>query len=84
MKRIATISAILLIVPCIIAANGDVARPRMKMTPQDTISPDALGAAVIKTIKISDNRAGNKRFPGVCENAQGDRLVIYRGPNILY
>jgi len=83
-KRIATISAILLIVPCIIAANGDVARPRMKMTPQDTISPDALGAAVIKTIKISDNRAGNKRFPGVCENAQGDRLVIYRGPNILY
>ena len=84
MKRIATISAILLIVPCIIAANGDVARPRIKMMPGETASPEIQAAPVVKTIKISDNRAGNKRYPGVCENAQGDRLVIYRGPNILY
>jgi len=83
-KRIATISAILLIVPCIIAANGDVARPRIKMMPEETVSQETLGAAVVKTIKISDNRAGNKRYPGVCENAQGDRLVIYRGPNPSY
>jgi hypothetical protein len=66
------------------AANGDAARPRMKMTPQDTISPDALGAAVIKTIKISGNQAGNKRYPGVAENANGDRLVIFRGPSVSY
>ena len=95
MKRIATILAILLIVPCIIAANGDVARPRIQTKPSietvrlsgmpgETASPEIQAAPVVKTIKISDNRAGNKRYPGVCENAQGDRLVIYRGPNILY
>jgi len=84
LKRIATISAIFLIVLCLMAANGDAARPRMKITPQDTISPDALGAAVIKTIKISGNQAGNKRYPGVAENANGDRLVIFRGPSISY
>ncbi len=33
MKRIATISAILMIVLCIIAANGDVARPRIQTKP---------------------------------------------------
>jgi hypothetical protein len=94
-KRIATILAILLIVPCIIAANGDVARPRIQTKPSietvrlsgmpgETALPETQEALVVKTIKISDNRAGNKRYPGVCENAQGDRLVIYRGPNILY
>jgi hypothetical protein len=94
-KRIATISAILLIVPCIIAANGDVARPRIQTKPSietvrlsgmpgETALPETQEALVVKTIKISDNRAGNKRFPGVCENANGDRLVIYRGPNTLY
>jgi hypothetical protein len=95
LKRIATISAILLIVPCILAANGDVARPRIQTKtsveatglsgmPGETALLETQEALVVKTIKISDNRAGNKRFPGVCENAQGDRLVIYRGPNTLY
>ena len=84
MKRIATISAILLIVLCIIAANGDAARPRIKLMPEETALLETQAAAVVKTIKISGNQAGNKRYPGVCENANGDRLVIYRGPNILY
>jgi len=83
-KRIATISAILLIVLCIIAANGDAARPRIKLMPEETALLETQAAAVVKTIKISGNQAGNKRYPGVCENANGDRLVIYRGPNILY
>ena len=84
MKRIATISAILLIVLCIMAANGDAARPRIKLMPEETALLETQAAAVVKTIKISGNQAGNKRYPGVCENANGDRLVIYRGPNILY
>jgi len=83
-KRIATISAILLIVLCIMAANGDAARPRIKLMPEETALLETQAAAVVKTIKISGNQAGNKRYPGVCENANGDRLVIYRGPNILY
>ncbi len=95
MKRIATISAILLIVPCITAANGDVARPRIQTDPsvensglsgepQETPAPIVQEASEVKTIKISGSQAGNKRYPGVCENVLGDRLIIFRGPNVSY
>ena len=44
----------------------------------------AEAAPDMKIIKISGDQAGNKRYPGVAENRQGDRLVIFRGPNALY
>lgn len=66
------------------AANSDAARPRVNMTSQDAISPEILRAAAVKTIKISGSGAGNKRYPGVCENRNGNRLVIFRGPNVSY
>jgi len=84
LKRIASISAIFLIVLCIIAVNIEGARPTSKTTPQETVSPEALGAAVVKTIKVSGSGAGNKRYPGVAENADGDRLVIFRGSSGSY
>ena len=95
MKRIATISAVLLTVICIIAANGDVARPRilsksfvetvrLSGQPGLTASPQVEEAPVVKTVKISGDKPGNSRYPGVAENVKGDRLVIFRGPNSLY
>ncbi len=41
-------------------------------------------APEMKIIQISGNQTGNKRYPGVCENQAGDRLVIFRGPNSYY
>jgi hypothetical protein len=38
----------------------------------------------METIKVSGTRSGNYRFPSVCENPQGDRLVIFRGNSTKY
>ena len=98
MKRTAILLAVLMIVPYIAFGNEQTARPRTRTNPiietqkflgisagaEETADRRTQATADVKTIKISDNRAGNKRFPGVCENAKGDRLVIYRGPNNLY
>jgi len=46
--------------------------------------PSGVEAPVIETIKISGDQAGNKRYPGVAENANGDRLVIFRGHDDTY
>ncbi len=95
MKRTAILMAVLLIVPLIGFGNDQTARPRTdpgienQRLPGEgagagktaNLSPVAEGT--VKTIKISDDRAGNKRTPGVAENRNGDRLVIYRGPNLM-
>jgi len=97
-KRIAILLAVLLIVPFIAFGNEQTAHPRTRTNPSiGTQELPGIGAGAeeaadfrteapgtVKTIKISDDRTGNKRFPGVCENINGDRLVIYRGPNRLY
>ncbi|MCX6562754.1 MAG: hypothetical protein NTU60_04000 [Candidatus Aminicenantes bacterium] len=41
-------------------------------------------APIIETIKISGDQSGDKRFPGVAENANGDRLVIFMGHDSAY
>jgi uncharacterized repeat protein (TIGR02543 family) len=51
---------------------GDGSQPRPEQTP------------IIETIKISGGQSGDNRFPGVAENAGGDRLVIFVGPDNTY
>jgi len=48
------------------------------------IQPWVGAAQVVETIKISGDQAGNKRYPGVAENAAGDRLVIFMGHDSAY
>ena len=98
MKRTAILLAVLLIVPFIAFGNEQTAHPRTRTNPiieaqklpgisagvEETADLRTEAPGTVKTIKISDNRTGNKRFPGVGENVNGDRLVIYRGANRLY
>jgi len=49
-----------------------------------TNGPDQEAPPIVETIKLSGNQAGNYRYPGVAENKNGDRLVIFRGPDNLY
>jgi hypothetical protein len=55
---------------------------------RDTVPDGKLsrtkGDLEMEIVKISGDQTGNKRYPGVCENTKGDRLVIFRGPNSLY
>lgn len=41
----------------------------------------AVDAQMLKTTVLSAGLAGNNRFPGICENAAGERLAIWRWSN---
>jgi hypothetical protein len=40
--------------------------------------------AAVETIQISDSQGGSSRYPAVAENRDGDRLIIFRGPDDTY
>jgi len=46
--------------------------------------PRQEGAAAVETIRISTDLNGSSRYPAVAENGNGDRLVIFRGPDNSY
>ena len=98
MRRAVLPLAILFSVAVAVAGTGISAQDGTQETPivkagRAAAAPDIAtdadryrieAAPEIKTIKISGDQGGNKRFPGVCENKKGDRLVIFRGPNSYY
>jgi len=98
MRRAVLPLAILFSVALATAGIGFSAQDRTQETPivkagrpapARDIAPDeeqflTAVAPEMKTIKISGDQAGNKRYPGVCENDLGDRLVIFRGGNGYY
>jgi hypothetical protein len=97
-KRAPILLAVLLIVPFFAFGNEQTDRPQTRTNPvieaqrlpgnsagtEETADFITEAPGTVKTIRIPDDRTGNKRFPGVCENVNGDRLVIYRGTNRLY
>jgi len=68
---------VLFIALSLILSGGDAASARPGGTLQE-------GVAAVETIQISDGQGGNSRYPAVAENEDGDRLIIFRGPDDAY
>jgi len=66
------------------AQVAPTARTIKPSDPGDGSQPRPEQAPIIETIKISGGQSGDNRYPGVAENAGGDRLVIFVGPDNTY
>ncbi|MCX6563880.1 MAG: hypothetical protein NTU60_09780, partial [Candidatus Aminicenantes bacterium] len=65
---------VLLVAISMIATDGVIFAP----------SGEQVAPAAVETIQISDSQGGSSRYPAVAENRDGDRLIIFRGPDDTY
>ena len=69
------LTAISITMGTIIGASSEAKDP---VGVSETMQFTGEAAPVVKTIQLTPNSAGNWRHPGVAEDSQGNRLVIFR------